>query len=57
MLAAFSTRVREVEIRRFRVAKVSQPETCLRFLSKREACGYLATLANHHKKQDLLAHA
>ena len=31
MLAAISTRVSEVEIRRFRVAKVSQPETCRRF--------------------------
>ena len=48
-------RVPEVAISRFCVAKLSRPETRLRSLGTRQACRYLATLANHHKEHGQLS--
>ena len=41
---------------RFRVAKLSRPETCLRSYDTRGAHRYLATLTNHHKGHGQLDH-
>jgi hypothetical protein len=46
--------VLEVAIYRFRVSKLSQRETCLPSLDKRED---LATLANYHNEPDQSVHA
>jgi hypothetical protein len=50
-MGSVSSCVPEVAIRRFRVAKLSRPETCLRSSDTCGAHTYLATLANYHKEQ------
>ena len=41
--------VQEVAVRRFCVAKLPRPETCLRPYYTRGAHAYLVTLSNHYK--------
>jgi hypothetical protein len=56
-VASASSRVPEVAIRRFWVAKLSRRETCLRSYDTLGSHKYLATLANRHKEHGQLLHA